>query len=118
MTLKDQVLTDATLLSMELGYENREMLDALCTASTASLSARLREGLTPEDCKTEFITAASLLALAALNSVSSGLGLEQIVAGDLTLRRSSADAASRCLQTQAEMLIAPYLKDRFAFQGV
>ena len=28
------------------------------------------------------------------------------------------DAASRCLHNQAELMITPYLKDRFAFLGV
>jgi hypothetical protein len=64
------------------------------------------------------VAAASLYALAAMNAVASGEQMEQIVAGDLTLRRRSGDAASGCLFTQAELMIAPYLKDRFSFLGV
>ena len=94
------------------------MLDVLCTASVASLTARLRTGLTPEDCKADFIAAASLYALAALNEVGDTDRLEEISAGDLTLRKSSADAAANCLRNQAEIMIAPYLKDRFSFRGV
>ena len=48
-----------------------------------------------------------------------GQSLEQITAGDLTLRRTGkTDAASRVLRNQAELMIAPYLKDRFSFRGV
>ena len=94
------------------------MLDVLCTASVASLTARLRTGLTPEDCKADFIAAASLYALAALNEVGDTDRLEEISAGDLTLRKSSADAAANCLRNQAEIMIVPYLKDRFSFRGV
>ena len=39
-------------------------------------------------------------------------------AGDLTVKRGSSSAASQCLYTQAELMIAPYLEDRFAFLGV
>ena len=121
MTLKDQVLAQALLLAGELDTRQTELLGALCTAATASLAARLREGLSPQDCKADFIAAASLFALAALNSVKDDTQLEQISAGDLTIRRSGgsgSDAASNCLRNQAELMIAPYLKDSFAFLGV
>ena len=119
MTLKEQVFAQAALLAGRLEREQTDILEALCTAATASLAARLKEGLRPEDCKADFIAAASLYALAALNGVSDTGALEQISAGDLTIRKSgSGDAASNCLRNQAELMIAPYLKDRFCFQGV
>ena len=118
MTLKEQVYAQAVLLAGELEGNQGEILNALCMASTVSLAARLRQGLTPDDCKADFIAAASLFALAALNSVRDMGELEQISAGDLTLRRGSSDAASNCLRNQAELMIAPYLKDRFCFAGV
>ena len=39
---------------------------------------------------------------------------------DFSVRSSktSSDAASNCLRAQAELMIAPYLKDRFSFRGV
>ena len=117
MTLKEQVYAQAALLAGELDETQAALLDALCGASTVSLAARLRTGLSPEDCKADFIAAASLFALSAMNEVERG-GVEQVVAGDLTLRRSGTDAASRCLHTQAWLMIAPYLKDRFSFVGV
>ena len=118
MTLKEQVFAQAALLAGQLEGSRLEMLDVLCTASVASLTARLRPGLTPEDCKADFVAAASLYALAALNEVGHTDRLEEISAGDLTLRKSSADAAANCLRNQAEIMIVPYLKDRFSFRGV
>ena len=118
MTLKEQVFAQAALLAGQLEGRRLEMLDVLCTASVASLTARLRPGLTPEDCKADFVAAASLYALAALNEVGDTDRLEEISAGDLTLRKSSADAAANCLRNQAEIMIVPYLKDRFSFRGV
>ena len=119
MTLTEQVCAQAALLAGQLTQEQNSILDALCTAATVSLTARLREGLTPEDCKADFVAAASLYALAAFNCARDG-NLEQITAGDLTVKRSAdrADVASNCLRHQAELMITPYLKDRFVFRGV
>lgn len=118
MTLKEQVLAQAMLLAGELDTRQTELLGALCTAATASLAARLREGLTPQDCKADFIAAASLFALAAMGSVDDVEQVEQFRIGDVTVHRGSRDAASNCLRSQAELMIAPYLKDRFTFRGV
>ena len=116
MTLKEQVYAQAALLAGQLEPEQADMLRVLCTASTASLSARLKQGLRPEDCKADFIAAASLFALAALNGVKDSGSLEQISAGDLTIKKGSgSDAASNVLRNQAELMIAPYLKDCFSF---
>ena len=71
MMLQQQVFAQAMLLAGELDTRQTNLLNALCTAVTASLTARLREGLTPDDCKADFIAAASLLALADLNGVGS-----------------------------------------------
>ena len=119
MTLKQQVYAQAALLAGQLEGNQTEILNALCDVATVSLTARLRKGLRPEDCKADFVAAASLFALAALNEVKDGDALEQVTAGDLTLRKSGrTDAASKVLRNQAELMIAPYLKDRFCFRGV
>lgn len=119
MILRDQVYAQALLLAGELEDNEGDMLSVLCTAATAALTARLREGLRPEDCRADFVAAASLFALAELNAVKDGAVMEQITAGDLTLRKSaSADPASKVLRNQAQLVIAPYLKDTFCFRGV
>ena len=119
MTLREQVYAQAALLAGQMESERADMLSVLCTASTVSLAARLKDGLRPEDCKADFIAAASLFALAALNGVKDGASLEQISAGDLTIRKGgNSDAASNVLRNQAELMIAPYLKDCFTFVGV
>ena len=119
MILRDQVYAQALLLAGELEDNEGDILSVLCTAATASLSARLREGLRPEDCRADFVAAASLYALAELNAVKDGAAMEQITAGDLTMRKSaSADPASKVLRNQAQLVIDPYLKDTFCFRGV
>ena len=66
------------------------------------------------------VAAASLFALAAMNEAVDQASVEEFKAGDLTVKQSTSarDAASRCLYHQAELMITPYLKDRFSFAGV
>ena len=116
--MKAQVFAQAALLAGELDSRQTAMLEVLCGGAASALASRLREGLSPEDCAGDFVAAAALYALAALNEVGDTDRLEEISAGDLTLRKSSADAAANCLRNQAEIMIAPYLKDRFSFRGV
>ena len=118
MTLKEQVFAQAALLAGELDARQTDFLNLLCGSATASLTARLRSGLTPNDCKADFVAAASLFALAALNEIDGDSDIEEFKAGDLTVKRSGKDAASRCLQNQAKLMIAPYLQDNFSFLGV
>ena len=120
MTLTEQVFAQAALLAGDLDERQTNLLKLLCGASVSSLTARLREGLTPEDCKADFIAATSLLALAQMNGVEGDAQVEEIKAGDLTVKQGSnhRDAASQCLQRQAELMIAPYLRDGFSFRGV
>ena len=118
MSLKQQVYTQAILLAGELTEHQMAVLEALCTAGTAALTAKLREGLTPADCRADFVAAASLMALAALDELDEDRNVEQITAGDLTIRKGSRAAAANCLRTQAELMMAPYMRDGFLFQGV
>ena len=118
MTLTEQVYAQAALLAGELDCRQAELLSILSSAVVSTLTARLREGLSPEDCKADFIASASLFALAALNGADAAADISEFKAGDLTVKRSGTDAASRCLRNQAELMIAPYLQDRFHFAGV
>ncbi len=118
MTLIEQVYTQAHLMARELPEENQSMLEAVCAASVNALKLRLRENMTPEDCLSDFVSAAAMYAVAAMAEVGSMAQLEQVTAGDLTLRRSSGNSAVSCLRYQAEMLMKPYLREPFVFVGV
>ena len=120
MMLTELVFAQAALLTGQLNEQQNKLLQMLCSAACGSLTARLRDGITPEDCKADFIAAASLYALASLGSVEETVNVEEFKAGDMTVRQSKSgrDAASSCLQRQADMMILPYLKDRFSFMGV
>lgn len=120
MMLKDQIYAQALLLAGELDAAQTELLRILSDAAASSLAARLKDGLTPDDCEADFVAAASLYALAALGSADENIQVEEFKAGDLTVKQAATtrDAASRALQRQADLLMLPYLKDRFSFMGV
>ena len=69
MSLTEQIYAQALLLAGDLEEKQAKLLEVLCTAATRSLTARLRDGITPEDCKADFVAAASLYALASLGDV-------------------------------------------------
>ena len=118
MSLYEQIRAQALILTQDSTELNLPMLEVLCRSAENSLRAKLREGIRPEDCKADFVAAASLIALAALSEIDDVAQLTQIQTGDLTLRRGSTDSAACCLRYQAEVMMMPYLKDRFAFLGV
>lgn len=118
MTLTEQIFTQALLLSRDVEEENQELLKVLCRAAEVSLRQKLRSGMTPEDCKADFVAAASMYALAGMSEVGALEDMEQISVGDLTVRKSGKDAAVCCLRYQAELLMMPYIQDKFVFVGV
>ena len=56
--------------------------------------------------------------LEGLGAASEEKNLDEMKIGDVTLKRNSTDTASKCLYSQGELIIAPYLADRFCFRGV
>lgn len=118
MSLTEQIQAQALVLTQDSTDVNLPMLEVFCRSAENSLRQKLREGITPEDCKADFIAAASLLALAALSETDDLAQVEQISAADITLRRGSPDSAACCLRYQAELMMKPYLQDKFVFVGV
>ncbi len=99
----------------------KTILDTLISAAEAELTARLREGITPEDCGNLYIVAASLLAEAEILLLRSIDETEQFTAGEVSVRQSreKAATAAAALRRQANGLMAPFLNDdSFAFMGV
>lgn len=117
--MTEQVYAQALVMAGELDARQSNLLRVLCGACTSSLAARLKTGLNIEDCKKEFITAASMYALAALGDSEDGL--LEFKAGDLTVKQKDSEGSgsiAKRLQQQADLLIGPFLMDRFLFAGV
>ena len=111
MTLHDQVLNQAELLAGQLDETGRERLRLMCAMAVGALARQLRDGITPEDIREDFVTAASLYALSRWDR---GEEVREFRAGDLTVKKSAAAG----LETEALALLGPYLKSSFAFLGV
>jgi hypothetical protein len=118
MTLLEQVFAQAAVLAGGVEQSQEQLLQALCRAAVSSLSARLRPNLSPEDCKADFIAAASLYALAAWSEVDEVQGLERMQIGDISMVRRSKSPAAACLRSQAGLIMSPYTVDCFSFRGV
>ena len=116
MSLTDQIYAQALVMVGKLTPEQDALLRVLCRVARNTLTGRLRSGVTPEDCRADFVTAGSLFALAALSESDSSP--ERFTAGELTVQRGNSNAAARCLRNQAELILMPYVRDCFAFLGV
>ena len=106
MMAAEQAFAQAVLLAGELDGRQRELLKVLCAAAAASLTARLRAGVTEAECRTELVMAASLYALADLTGMDECTAVQEFKAGDLTVKKGgiTGEAAARSLQRQAEDL--------------
>ena len=115
--MREQIYARALLMAGDLDGHQQELLRVLCAANASAMEARMRDTLTAEDCREEFVTAVSLYALADME------GFEEVTefkAGDLTVKTGERnwEQSAGTLRRQAEALMAPYLKDRFTFVGV
>ena len=118
MSLTEEIYAKALTLVQDSGDVQHTLLETFCRSAENALRQMLRGGIAPEDCKADFVAAASLLALAAMSEMDDVAQMAQIQTGDLTLRRGNTASAPECLREQAQVLMKPYLKDHFSFVGV
>ena len=118
MTLIEQTLAQAVLLSGTEGERQMASLRLFCQSAVNALRMRLREGLAPEDCRADFVAAGALYALAALSETDDAANMERIQIGDVTVQPGNSSAAARCLRNQANLMMSPYLTENFSFRGI
>lgn len=118
MSLIDQIYAQALLLAGELDCRQETLLKMLCKSAESVLAAKLRNGITPQDCMGDFVAAASLYALATLSEVGDAMEPESFRVGDVSVQKAAGSAASNCLRRQAELMIGPYMADGFSFVRV
>ena len=114
MSLTEQIYAQALVLIRDLDVGDDSKLELLCRVAEVSLRSKLRDGVSPEDCKADFVAAASLYAISAFSELRSGA----CEPTDVTARYVSSDAGACCLRYQAELLMMPYMKDNFSFVSV
>ncbi len=113
MSLTEQVCNQAKFMAQELTADHQTLLETVAGAVARSLEARLRDEISPEDCLSDFVTAAGMYTAAVLEDLG---GVEQFTAGDVTVRRASSRADE--LRKQAVTLMMPWIKAPFTFMGV
>ena len=97
---------------------DEELVQRMCQVAQTQLTARLRPGVTAEDCGGAFPIAAAWMALSALYAGGAAEEVESFSAGDLTIR-TGGGGRSLALEEQAGKLMAPYCRETaFAFRGV
>ena len=98
------------------------LASVIAQAGEAQTAQRLREGCTAGDCGDAFCCAAAMLAAAGMLTCRGGGDVEQMQAGDVSLRLGpggGACEAAAVLRRQCALLMAPYWEDDgFAFAGV
>ena len=87
--------------------EEADILELLCGAAEAELTASLRPGITAAGCREAFLCAAGYLAAAGLLAGRGG-AVEQFAAGEVSIRTAAAGSRGEELRTLAERLMAPY----------
>lgn len=118
MTLTEQTYAQAVLLSGIEDARQSALLSLFCQSAVNGLTQRLRDGLSPNDCKADFVAAGALYALAALSETDDIGNMERMQIGDVVIAPGSSGAAARCLRNQAALMMSPYLQENFSFKGV
>ena len=107
MTILEEILTVAQCFSDRGWTEGeRSVMTTLCQAALDRWESRLREGLSPQDCRGPFVTACAWSALGAMQGGWEAGAPASFTAGDLTVRLGGGtDAAARSLEAQAAALL-------------
>ena len=115
MITAEQVMEQAILLGDGVEEGQKPLLLAFCQCAMADLTARLRPGLSPEECE-GFSTACSMMALAALGETEDVP--DSFTVGEASPHPGNRNPASQSVGNQADRRGAPWTAGRFLFQGV
>jgi len=108
--MKERVL-ELAAAAAGAGETERVLLEPLCAAAESAWRARLREGVTAEDCGEALVCAAAFTAAADL--AAGGGGVASFSAGDISVRVQDGGArlkAAESLRRSAERLMEPYIQ--------
>lgn len=124
MTLLEEIY-EAAAQAAPSGADE-ELLQRLCRISAAQWQARLKAGVTPEDCREVFICAAAWSAAAGYFTQQSAASwnIESFTVGDVSVKTSGGEKTSSAgvpgaLLAQAKAVLKPYCRgEGFSFLGV
>ena len=119
MTLLEEIY-EAAAQAAPSGADE-ELLQRLCRISAAQWQARLKAGVTPEDCREVFICAA---AGYFTQQSAASWNIESFTVGDVSVKTASGEKTAQQtpvqrLTQQAQLLMRPFCRaEDFAFVGV
>ena len=122
MALRDEIYQMAAVFAP--AGTDEQMLRSLCSAAEQSIKAKLRPGVTVDDCHDSFVCAAAWIAVSYLPEGAQMRQVQSFTVGEVSVTAANSTAATSgaaaCLSTQAELLMAPYCASGsgFAFLGV
>ncbi|MCI8910043.1 MAG: hypothetical protein HFG09_05120 [Oscillibacter sp.] len=117
----DEEILELAMAVSGAAEEERALLARLCPAARRRWEARLRQGVTAEDCGEALLCAAALTAAADFSACRGGSGqVESFTVGEVSVRTGGAGSSpSGELRETAEELMAPYTAmEGFCFRGV
>lgn len=123
---KLQTLELLVIRLKELQVLSLEEVETVAIEMQAQWEARLKDGVTAEDCRTVFVCAAAWMAVVGIYTQKSvtGWNIESFTVGDVSvkttgLENTSQMSAPQKLEWQARMLMRPFCRpEGFAFVGV
>lgn len=117
----NETIFELARMAAGAGEAEETLLEALCAAAETMWTARLRRGVTAEDCGTAFACAAAFTAAADFTAGRRGRAAS-FTAGEISVKApAAADEAAKAalLRQTAERLMAPYAEpEDFCFRGV
>ena len=104
-------------LCLQLGARQEQLLRPLAAAAQEQLAARLRPGVTQEDCGDVFALACAMVAMERLRALEGEDAVTSFTAGQVSIHCDPSRAGN--LERGALRLLSPWLSDGgFAVQGV
>ncbi len=105
------MVADVISLARKLSGETEDVLFPFCLAAAESWGQALKTELSPETCRSAFVSACACTALAGFFLGGDG-GPETIRLGDVSLSGgASRGKRAEELRKEAARLMAPYVKD-------
>lgn len=112
--MTEEIYTVAEVFA-QAGEAGREALRQLCGAAEVTLTAELRRGILPDDCRGSFVCAAAMLAASYYIAAQAQNG--RFTVGDVSVSETGTESAE-ALRTQAGLLMRPFCRGELAFLGV
>lgn len=115
--MREEIYTVAAVFAGVHG-EKDAALERLCEAARAEVTANLRRGVAPEECRQSLLCASAMLAASHYLAARGGCGVKSFTVGEVTVNAGEAVSTAADLRTQAELLMRPFCAGGFHFAGV